>query len=1122
MFPTRLPDSGNTTNLNLDRKRRRRASTPPGVARRRRPTLEALETRQLLSTYYVINTNDSGNGSLRQAILNANKDVVGGVMSPDNIYFDIPASSTNTPGVPVPGFDPGTQDWTITLQSPLPTIINTVWIDGYTEAHDGGVPYLYPMNTAPTYIQSVPNTIDAKDGNNAEERVIIDGSQIPAASAATGFVLDASHSLLRGLIISGFSVGVSVSALDTSGNPVVGDLIQGNSIGDYYTYPVDPNRGSPLPSPNTVAFVTGAGNSQQGVILYSANTTVGGSNPQENNIICGNGAQGILVEPGASGNQILGNQIGMAGPSVNGLYEQDGNGAEGVLIESTGSLDDPQSIVYASSNFVGSATGGNVISGNGGAGVQLVGVGANRNLIQGNYIGVAPGGGYLFGTGGPGNGGDGVLIQDGSQNQIGGSSSALGNTIDSNHGAGIYITGLATGNVAANNMIGVTADGSQVLGNWAEGVALYSPSNTIGPGNVISQNLLGIGIYSPVAYLSGTPSDILVVGNLIGTDSTGEQGFGNAYEGVYIDNSSGNTIQGNSAGSQVISGNQVGVELYGAQSTGNLVEGNFIGSDKTGFKDLGNKNEGVLIEGAVSNTIGGTSPAATNVISGNGWGVTITDSTASTAIDNVVQGNFIGVGADGLTPLGNEVDGVLVTNGAANNLIGGLGTGQGNTIAFNIDDGVQINGPNSNGNGILSNRIFANGGLGIDLVDGANNLQNPPVLTSLTITSTGVVVQGKLLKSMPDTSYLIQFFLHAPGNSSSDGKLLGATTVLTDEKGNASFSVRLAVNIPAGEGVMATATDPGNNTSEFSAEVINQPAVLVFSMTNYFVNEGAGVAVITVDREGGGGVVTVSYAASGGTAAPGVDYTPVSGTLTFGFGVTVQNFTVPILDDLSLQSDKTVDLVIASPTGGATLGVPSSAILTIEPDRRDRTPPAVTGVRLITNRQHIVTGIVVTFSKPLNPTTAVNLLNYNYSVTTAGRNHVFGTRDNLLIPILTAVYNPSKTVTLTLGRGIHPPTPFRFAINQLTDVPGAGIGVSDLAGNLLSGADNGVAGGAYVVILRGNAGGIVPSTREAAVTRQVPRSVAAIDAVLEAGNVGGTWVARAARGRRVRAIDRRR
>ncbi len=91
-----------------------------------------------------------------------------------------------------------------------------------------------------------------------------------------------------------------------------------------------------------------------------------------------------------------------------------------------------------------------------------------------------------------------------------------------------------------------------------------------------------------------------------------------------------------------------------------------------------------------------------------------------------MQGNLIGTGADGLTPVGNEMDGVLVSDGAANNLIGGPGTGQGNTIAFNIDDGVQINGPSSAGNGILSNRIFANGGLGIDLVQTAPTTSRTP------------------------------------------------------------------------------------------------------------------------------------------------------------------------------------------------------------------------------------------------------------------------------------------------------------------------------------------------------------------------------------------------------------
>src|SRR5271157_1695447 len=149
MFLTRVPGFGNTTNLN--RKRHCRRSTSPVVGRRSRPSLEALETRQLLSTYAVINTNDSGAGSLRQAIINANKDT-----SPDDIVFNIPASTAPLLDVPVPGFDPGTQTWTITLQSPLPAITNTVSIDGYTEA-PLGVPYFYP-NAVSSAVQSIALT----------------------------------------------------------------------------------------------------------------------------------------------------------------------------------------------------------------------------------------------------------------------------------------------------------------------------------------------------------------------------------------------------------------------------------------------------------------------------------------------------------------------------------------------------------------------------------------------------------------------------------------------------------------------------------------------------------------------------------------------------------------------------------------------------------------------------------------------------------------------------------------------------------------------------------------------------------------------------------------------------
>ena len=87
----------------------------------------------------------------------------------------------------------------------------------------------------PTLITSTPNGVQARDGNDARVRVIIDGSH---TGGGTGFVLDTSHSVLRGLAIDGFGIGVSVPAPQNTGN-----LIQGNFIGQYLTYPVNPLNG---------------------------------------------------------------------------------------------------------------------------------------------------------------------------------------------------------------------------------------------------------------------------------------------------------------------------------------------------------------------------------------------------------------------------------------------------------------------------------------------------------------------------------------------------------------------------------------------------------------------------------------------------------------------------------------------------------------------------------------------------------------------------------------------------------------------------------------------------------------------------------------------------------------
>ena len=120
-----------------------------------------------------------------------------------------------------------------------------------------------------------------------------------------------------------------------------------------------------------------------------------------------------------------------------------------------------------------------------------------------------------------------------------------------------------------------------------------------------------------------------IVGNLIGTDPSGEYRQGNTGYGVDVE-SSGNTIGGTSpADRNLISGNGVfgtsattssstgfGVFLS-SSATGNTIAGNFIGTDATGGRSLGNAAAGVYLGGATNNTIGGTVPGAGNVISGN-------------------------------------------------------------------------------------------------------------------------------------------------------------------------------------------------------------------------------------------------------------------------------------------------------------------------------------------------------------------------------------------------------------------------------------------------------------------------------------------------------------------------
>src|SRR5204863_4061600 len=92
---------------------------------------------------------------------------------------------------------------------------------------------------------------------------------------------------------------------------------------------------------------------------------------------------------------------------------------------------------------------------------------------------------------------------------------------------------------------------------------------------------------------------------------------------------------------------------------------------------------------------------------------------------------------------------------------------------------------------------------------------------------------------------------------------------------------------------------------------------------------------ITVQRVNGSvGTATVDYTTVSGTATAGADFTPKSGTLTFADGETTKTINVPIVQDTVFEgfSGETFNFVLSNPTGGATLGAPSTAIVTISDD----------------------------------------------------------------------------------------------------------------------------------------------------------------------------------------------
>lgn len=821
------------------------------------------------ATFVVTSVADSGPGTLRQALLDANAN-----FEPDVIEFRIS----------------GSPPFTIIPRSPLPGIYEPLVVDGTTQP-----------------------------GYNGSPIIELNGEQ--AGSEANGLRILSSNCVVRGLVINRFARdGIRIEGLGGNivegnyvGTDVSGKVALGNGWGGVSLYSALNRVGGPgagkgnllsgnkscglyIQSAFAVSNVvcgnrigtdkTGlirVPNQTNGIVIAGAvGNVIGGTNTGEGNVISGNGLSGIYLLDGADGNVIQGNLIGLGSDGVTVVS----NSFEGVVI------------LGSSQNKIGGTALGarNVISGNGGRGILIYGTGAVSNVVEGNLIGTD-----ITGRTRAGNRFSGVEIQSGPGNRVGGSVNGARNIIAGNGQAGVMISGLeACGNEVRGNLIGTDESGTIALGNAVGGVYVRGSENVVS-GNVVSGNQM-FGVY----VATGQSSSNIVTGNLIGLDITGQSGIGNSGVGVQIDGTLNRVGGATPQERNVISANKVhGIVITGSGARQNIVQGNYIGTDITGTKGLGNENAGILVDAssfnqiggrmpgqgnlisgnvnsgiilyqtrsmsnvvqgnwvgldasgksalpnmfggiyiyeAGSNIIGGVTPGAGNIISGNyKVGISVGDPGSE---GNVIQGNWIGLAADGVTPVGNEWHGIEFLNSAKNNLVGGLEPEAANTIAYARTegyDGVRVR-ETCTGIAVLSNAVFGNGGasasgLGIDLGadgltandncdadTGANNQQNFPALRAFAWQG-GTVVVGTL-NSVPNRSYQVQLFANAFAEASGHGEgeqYLATISVSTASNCNGSFTCVVPQSVPTGHFITATATDSAGNTSEFSAMAKVEP-----------------------------------------------------------------------------------------------------------------------------------------------------------------------------------------------------------------------------------------------------------------------------------------------------------
>ncbi len=397
------------------------------------------------------------------------------------------------------------------------------------------------------------NTLPLAD--NAVLDIVLNGSK----AYGDGLDVSARSSVISGLVIQQFG-----DAIDLIGGG--GDVVSGDFLG-------------------TDATGQGAFGNRQGVWVESPGNAIGGTTPDTRNIVAASVDEGINLF-GATGTLVEGNLVGLtaSGTSLVAGYS-DGSG---ILLAG------------ATASTIGgtSAAARNVVGGQAVAGIQDNG--STRSLIEGNYVGTDVTGTVALPNG------TGISVSAGAVGDVvGGAATGAGNLASGNTGQGIFVGG---NSLVQGNRVGTDVSGAGGLGNQAIGVEIGGSGNTVGgssagAGNLISAN--GVGVLFGYDNLANNA----LLGNLVGTDSTGQGPLGNTSDGVRFDNGSSiNTVGGTTAGAgNVIAFNggagiglptnpsfsQIGAEVLGNSIHDNAGLGIDLGDDGVTPNTPGGPHAGV-------------------------------------------------------------------------------------------------------------------------------------------------------------------------------------------------------------------------------------------------------------------------------------------------------------------------------------------------------------------------------------------------------------------------------------------------------------------------------------------------------------------------------------------------